>query len=60
MASTSKTEYKYTGHYAHTLESGQPIEPGQVVKLDKDEAEANKDMIDMGLLVNFEKEGKEA
>lgn len=53
-ASGAKTEYKWVGGYAHTLNSGRPVEPGETVKLTKEDVDDNKDLIDNGTLVETE------
>ena len=58
LPTASKTEYKYIGHYAHTLDSGQPVEPGQVVKLTKEELADNQGLVEEGQLVELDT-GKE-
>lgn len=52
---TAKTEYKYLGHYAHTLANGRPVEPGEVVKLTNEEAKENQELVDSEVLVDVSK-----
>jgi hypothetical protein len=59
MATASKVDYKYIGPNAHTLNNGRPVEPGETVKLTKEEIEENQSLIDEGVLVHYKEEGKE-
>lgn len=60
MASKSgTTQYHYVGHYAGTLANGRPVEPSEMVDLEKEDVEANKWMIEEGFLVEVGKEGGE-
>ena len=59
MATASKVEYKYIGLNAHTLNNGRPVEPGETVKLSKEEIAENESMIEEGVLVHYKEEGKE-
>jgi hypothetical protein len=47
----TKVEYKYMATYAGTLGNGQPVEPGETVKIDKEVVELSRQMIDDGQLV---------
>jgi hypothetical protein len=53
------TKYRYVGTYATTLATGQPVEPGEFVELDKDGVEQNDALISDNLLIEAEqpKEG---
>ena len=57
MAAT-KTDYKYVGLNAHTLNNGRPVEPGEAVKLTSEEVKENESMIEEGTLIKLEA-GKE-
>lgn len=50
-------EYRYMGNYAGTLGNGQPVEPGETVKLDSDAVELSQDMIESGQLIEVKEGG---
>ena len=47
-------EFRYTGLHATTLESGQPIAPGDYVELDEKDAKKNKGLFEDGWLISAE------
>jgi hypothetical protein len=51
VAGKGKAQYRYVATYAGTLASGQPVEPGEFVKLSEEEAEENEALLAEGHLV---------